>query len=131
MKKILAIVTLFAPAAAMAQTHQVTEVNSLTNWLLGLGNTVIYILVSLAVIFIVWHIVMYIVGGADPAAKKAHLGNVGWGILGLAIIVSIWGLVGILTRSFVTTPTNQAIPNLGNITTTGGQPANQNPVQVP
>lgn len=128
MKKILSIATLLGPSIALGQTHQVTEINSLTNYLLAIGNTVIYILVAAAVVFIVWNIVKYIIAGASADGKMDALKNVGWGILGLAIIVSIWGLVGILTRSFVVTPTNQSIPNVSNTTGTGGIPGNQIPV---
>lgn len=128
MKKIFSFVLSFSPALALAQTSSVTDVNSLTTKLLGIGNVVIYLLVALAVIFIVWNVVMYIVHGSDPKEKSAHLKNVGWGILGLAIVVSIWGLVGILTRSFSTVPTSQAIPNVSNSTGTGGIPGNQVPI---
>jgi hypothetical protein len=94
---------------------------------LGIGNTIIYILVAFAVLYIVFYVVKYLIaGGADDKAKNAA--NVGWGILGLFIIVSIWGLVNILTNTFSTVPTSKAIPNIGNNTQTGGFPANQVPI---
>src|ERR1035437_6901700 len=81
---------------------QVTDVNTLTEKLLGIGDIVIYLLIALAVIFIVWNVVISLISGAKPDEKKVALGNIGYGILGLAIIVSLWGLVNILTGTFNT-----------------------------
>lgn len=129
MKKAFAsIIVSLSPVLALAQTAPVTDVNTLTEKLVGIGNIVLYLLIALAVIFIIWNIVMAMVKGSDPAAKSEAMKSVGWGIVGLAIAVSVWGLVNILTGTFRTTPTNQAIPNLGNNAGTGGIPANQIPV---
>ena len=122
MKKLLSVALLLSPALALAQTN-VTDVNSLTKFLSGMGTIIVYILTSLAVVFIVYNIVMYLVHGNKPEEKSKNLGNVGWGILGLAIILSIWGLVGIITRSFVTTaPVNSNIPSFGQGVQQGGVP---------
>jgi len=127
MKKITGLVISLLPALAIAQTAPVTDVNSLTTKLIGIGNIVLYLLMGIAVIFIVWNVVMALIKGGDPAAKSAALGNIGYGVLGLAIIVSIWGLVNILTNTFRTVPTQQAVPNLGNNVGNGGLPVNQIP----
>jgi len=127
MKKLTATVISLMPVAALAQTAYVTDVNTLTAKLVGIGNIVLYLLIALAVIFIVWNVVMALIKGESPDEKSKALKNVGYGILGLAIIVSVWGLVQILTGTCRTQPTNQAIPNLGNNVGTGGIPANQIP----
>ena len=105
---------MFAPMLALAQTTAITDANSLTQKLIDIGNVVIYLLMALAIIFIVWNVVMTLVKGADPEAKSGHLKNVGWGVLGLAIILSIWGLVNILTNTFRTVPPSQSTPNISN-----------------
>ena len=127
MKKILALLVIAAPSIALAQTSAVTDVNSLSAKILGLFNIASYILVALAVLFIVWNVVMYLIRGSDPAAKSAAGYNVLWGVVGLFVIVSIWGLVNILTNTFKTTPTNQAIPVFNSNTNGGGIPGNQIP----
>jgi hypothetical protein len=128
MKKIISALIIASPLIAFAQTAPITDVNSLSTKILGIGSTITYILVALAVLFIVWNVVRYIIMGADPAAKSAAGLNVLWGIVGLFVIVSIWGLVNILTNTFATTPTNKPIPNFGNNTNNGGLPGNQLPV---
>lgn len=128
MKKIIALLVFAIPAFASAQAlSPITNVNNLTSRALGIGNTFTYILVALAVIYIVWNVVQYFIkseGGDRTAAGM----NIIWGIVGLFVIVSIWGLVNILTNTFKTTPTDQAIPNLGTDTNRGGIPANQIPI---
>ena len=130
MKKFLSLAVLLAPSMALAQTNTITDVNGVTSKLVGIGNTLIYLLVSLGVIFIIWNVVMYLIkgSGGEEGARSKAAANIGWGILGLAIILSIWGLVNILTGTFKTTPASQPIPNLGTQTGTGGIPGNQVPV---
>lgn len=128
MKKIIAFVALAIPAVVSAQAlAPITNVNNLSTRIIGIGNIVAYIFVALAVLYIIWNVVQYLIKpGAEDKATAGK--NIGYGILGLFVIVSIWGLVNILTNTFKTTPTNQAIPNLGNNTANGGIPANQIPI---
>jgi hypothetical protein len=112
MKKLLALAVLLVPSLASAQLSAITDVNTLSYKIVGIINIISYLLIALAVIFIIWNVVMYIVKGGDPAAKSAAAGNVGWGIVGLAIILSIWGLVNILTNTFRTTPPQSTIPQV-------------------
>jgi hypothetical protein len=129
MKKIIALLAvLVAPAIVSAQAlTPITNVNNLSTRLIGIGNIVTYILVALAVIYIVYNVVQFMIK-PPGGEREGALANIGWGILGLFIIVSLWGLVNILTNTFKTTPTQQAIPNLSNVTVGGGIPANQIPL---
>ncbi|MFA6295336.1 MAG: pilin [Candidatus Paceibacterota bacterium] len=123
MKKLIASIVTLLPSVSFAQTNTITDVNSLSVKLMQIGNLVIYFLVALAVIYIVYNVVMYIVKGDNPEEKSKAGLNVLWGIVGLFIIVSIWGLVGILTNTFKTAPNTPVIPSLGSGTATGGIPA--------
>lgn len=84
---------------------QINNANDLVTKLLKLGDVAIYLLFSLAVVFIIWHVVFFIIHGSNPEEKSKHLANVGWGILGLFIIFSIWGLVNIVLNTFKTNNT--------------------------
>jgi hypothetical protein len=127
-KSIIAALASMLPAVAFAQTTAVTDVNSLSSKLIGIGNTVTYILTALAVLFIVWNVVIYLIKGSGEEGRSKAGMNILWGIVGLFIIVSIWGLVSILTNTFRTAPTNQPIPNFSNNVSNGGIPANQIPI---
>jgi len=123
MKKLVAsVIIALTPAVAFAQVNApVTDFNTLTQKATGIGNTIIGILIALAVIFIIYNVLMFIMkAGTDDRGKYQNA--ILWGIVGLAVILSIWGLVAILTNTFGTT--------------TGGQgpvqeyPVNPNPPTV-
>lgn len=122
MKKLIATIAMFAPAVAFAQNSPVRDFNTLTVKATSIGNTIIGIFIALAVIFIIYNVLMFIMkAGSDD--RKTYQKAILWGIVGLAVILSIWGLVAILTNTFGTT--------------TGGQgpvqeyPVNPIPPQVP
>ncbi len=108
MKKIIVSIAALAPAIASAQA--ITDVNSLTYKLTNIGNTLIQVLIALAVIWIIWNVVRFIMSADDPEKRKSLQGAILWGIVGLFVILSIWGLVNILSNTFRTNsnaPTNQ------------------------
>lgn len=111
MKKLFAVALSFSPYVALAATS-ITDAQSLVNRLLDIGDAVIYILIALAVIYIVFNVVQYVIKGSDPTGKVAALHSVLYGIAGLAIILSIWGLVGFFKETFRTTDTTAPLPSV-------------------
>ncbi len=113
MKKLIAVIVAVTPAFAFAQTLAITDVNSLTYRLTNIGNTFVQILVAFAVIWIVYNVIRYIVK-ADTDDRKPIGNAILWGIVGLFVILSLWGLVRILRNTFytdTTDPTAQDIPH--------------------
>lgn len=91
------------PLLTQAQSlSRISNVNNLATRLAGIGNIITYLLVGLAVIYIVWHIVQYFIKGESDRTEAGM--NILWGIVGLFIIVSLWGLVNILVNTFYTDP---------------------------
>ncbi len=116
MKKIIAIVFAFTPVVAFAQLTQITDANTLFERLIGLGNMFTYLLIAAAVIFIIYNVVVYFIkGNAESEARGKAAGSILYGIVGLFVILSIWGLVNILVNTFNTRPTNIPIPQVQNI----------------
>jgi len=62
-------------------------------------NSVIPVLVALGVVYFVWGVITYVIA-SDEEAKKKGRDRIIYGIIGLAVIVAVWGLVRILTRTF-------------------------------
>jgi heme/copper-type cytochrome/quinol oxidase subunit 4 len=112
MKKFIATaLATLAPVIALAQTSgAITDANKLVEKLTNLGNTFIQILIAFAVIYIIYNVVRYLVMGGDDEEKRKKAGQaILWGVVGLFVILSIWGLVRILTNTFrtdTTTPAN-------------------------
>lgn len=106
-KTAIATLVVAAPFTAFAQ-GAITDVNSLTYKLTNLGNTAIVVLIAFAVIWIIFNVVRFII--SDEENRGKYRTSVLWGIVGLFVILSIWGLVKILTNTFrtdTTTPVNQ------------------------
>lgn len=113
-KTFLTVLLTSSPMLALAQTNLVTDANSLTQKLIDISNVVIYLLIALAVIFIIWNIVMFLIKSGEEDARTKARSSILWGIVGLAIILSIWGLVNILINTFRTTPPITPNPNISN-----------------
>jgi bacteriorhodopsin len=100
MKKIIAFVIAASPALALAQ-QPITDINSAAQKATNIGNLFVGILISFAVLWIIFNVVRYLIAGGDEDRKKG-----GWaifyGIVGLFVILSIWGLVAILKNTFRT-----------------------------
>lgn len=101
MKKLIAVVAVLVPSVALA-AQPITDFNSLTSKLTGIGNAVIGIFIAVAVIWIVWNTVSFIINAGDETKRAEKRSAVIWGLIGLAIILSIWGIVAVITNTFYT-----------------------------
>jgi len=71
-------------------------------------NSVVPVLIALGVVYFVWGVVQYMIGG-DEEAKAKGRSKIIYGLIGLAVIIALWGLVKILTNTF-------KVDNSGTIT---------------
>lgn len=62
-------------------------------------NTLIPILVVLAVFYFIWGVVKYFISDDEEAKKKGRSMIIN-GLIGLVVIVAMWGLVAIITKTF-------------------------------
>jgi hypothetical protein len=76
--------------------------NGLLDLLALLKNVIdksIPILVGLGLLAFFWFLVMFIWKGADnPAERQKSIGGMGWSIVALFVMVSIWGIVGLIAQ---------------------------------
>lgn len=88
-------------AAAQFGTAPVQDANDVLLKFADIMDSAVWVLISLAVLFIIWNAVMFIKhAGGDDRGKYQNA--ILWGIVGLFLILSIWGLVNILGRTFKT-----------------------------
>lgn len=108
MKKIIAFVLAGSPLLAFAQP--LTDINSVAQKATNIGNLIIGLAIAFAILWIIVSVVRYlIVGDADDEKRKKGQNAIVYGVVGLFLILSIWGLVAILKNSFRTQdqlPTN-------------------------
>ena len=117
MKKLIAFVLTVSPALALAQP--LTDINSVATKATNIGNLVLALAISLSIVWIIVSIVRYLIAGGEEDRKKGGMAIL-WGVVGLFVILSIWGLVAILRNSFRTQ--DQVPINEINRTTTLPQP---------
>jgi|SRR3989344_2121440 len=113
MKKKLMVLSGFvfglAPVVALAQTTggvptvcsggAITTVQGVLCKIAEIFGAVIPVLIALGVIYFIWGVITYVIA-SDEEAKKAGRDRMIYGIIGLAVIVAVWGLVKILTNTF-------------------------------
>jgi len=96
-----------APVMALAQTGGVTSCagtdlttfNGILCKISQILGAIVPVLIALGVVYFVWGVITYVIS-SDEEAKKAGRDRIIYGIIGLAVIIGVWGLVKILTNTF-------------------------------
>ena len=96
MKKIFTGAMLaFMPVLALAQTQAFTILAVIKNIL----NILIPILITAALVYFIWGVISYVIAkDADDQGKAKSV--ITRGIIGLFVILSIWGLIGVIQSTF-------------------------------
>ncbi len=64
-----------------------------------LGQSVVQILFGIALIIFIWGVIQFIANAENEEARKKGRDFIIWGIIGLFVMVAIWGLVKLLTTT--------------------------------
>lgn len=99
-----------------------TNVTTVIARIQNLINAVIPLLVGIAVLVIVYGVISFITKAADEEARANAKQFIIWGIIGVFIMLSVWGLVTILYNSFGTdaaTAKNAAVQSTVPVVTPG------------
>ena len=99
--KLSVLGSILFPVFAYAQLipSQTTNVFSILGTISNIFKVLIPILITLATVWFIWGVIEYVVGG-DEEAKKKGKDKMIYGIIGLVVIVSVWGIVALLTNTF-------------------------------
>jgi hypothetical protein len=85
-----------------------------------MSRFIVPVMFLLAIVIFVWGVVQYVINTNDEAKKKSGRSFMIWGIVSLSVMVSVWGLVAIVGRTFGVN--TSIIPQLN----TGAQDTNTN-----
>lgn len=106
MKKIFPVVLgVFAPFVAFAQLNNVNvetgatsgqEVLEVVDEIIGI---VIPIIVALGVLYFFWGVIQYVTAKDEEKKKEARSTMIS-GIVGLFVIVALWGIIALISRTF-------------------------------
>lgn len=85
----------------MAQVYGVTDFRSLVASLIDIirGYLVPFI-IALALLVFLWGVFKTVTAGADGKKRQEGIAFITYGIIGLAVMISIWSLVYLLTSTF-------------------------------
>lgn len=116
MKKLVYASLSFAPVLAFAQTPNFTGLNAILGFIQSTVRTLIPIIFGLAIVFFFWGLVTFLRAAGDPKAQEAGRNQMIWGVIAIAVMISIYGLVAWLQTVFGvnggTTPTIPTVPGL-------------------
>jgi len=75
-------------------------------------NAILPVLIALGIVYFVWGVIMYVIHD-DEEAKVKGRDRMIYGIIGLAVIIGVWGLVRLLVNSFgLNNQTNITFPTV-------------------
>jgi len=77
-------------------------------------NAVVPVLLALGVVYFVYGVVSYVIGDSEEAKKKGRDSMI-FGVIGLAVILGIWGMTNVVLTTFDLKspgPTNDTLKNL-------------------
>ncbi len=114
MKKVIASALAFAaiPTLALAQlTIDPGQQNAtgIVIWIQNIIKTATQLLIAAAVVYFLFGVFQFVKSGGDEEARKAGRDKIVSGVIGIAVMVSVWGLVAWVTNT-TGTANKQAIP---------------------
>ena len=108
----LAVLALATPAVAFA----VTTLSDLLSMIYDFINALIPFIIALAVLLFIIGVFQYVTAGDDAEKQKSGRGKIIWGIVAIAVMVSVWGLVGLLTEQLSLDNAPEAAPTTPPVT---------------
>ncbi len=115
MKKVIYGLMAFSPMLALAQATtppNLSNIGSLMDSIKGLLDKLVPLLFGIAIIYFFWGVIKYIRAAGDPKAAAEGKSIMIYGVIGLAVMVSIYGLINFLTGSLGLNNQPIDLPNL-------------------
>mgnify|MGYP003395932406 CR=1 FL=1 len=113
--------SLIALSPVMSFAQQSPDTSALDDMVAFIGRTIsalIPIMFGLAIIFFFWGLIQFLRAAGDPKAKETGRNHMIWGIIAIAVMLSIYGLAdwlrnlfGIEATTSVDLPTVEGLPN--------------------
>lgn len=97
-KNLLILAVVFSPVVAMAA--ETTDFETLVRKIVSALALVVPLLIAVGVVVFLYGVVKYITAGGDETKRKEGRDAIVYGIIGIFVMVSVWGLVWILLNTF-------------------------------
>lgn len=101
MKKVIVSLSVLAtPFIAFAQPQvsgSVQNANALIGFLQTFFDAATILIIGGATVYVIWHAFKFVTAGGDEEARKAGQNGIIYGVIGVAVMVSVWGLINFIT----------------------------------
>jgi uncharacterized membrane protein YidH (DUF202 family) len=105
MKKFALGLIALAAMPFMAMAAQLNTLGDVLTTFTNIINALMPFIVALAVLYFIWGVFQYVANAGDEEARKAGQSKMIYGVIGIFVMVSVWGLVNLLQGSFATNKT--------------------------
>lgn len=78
-----------------------TDFNTIITGLTDIIGSIIPLLITLATVYFLWGVLGYIMAAGDEKKITEARHFIAYGLIGLFVIVSVWGLVSVITNTFI------------------------------
>jgi len=97
----LSLILLALPLLALANNNEDPGLIGLINLALDIVNRLTLMAMALAFLFFLWGGAVFILQAGDQEGQKKGRGVMLWGVIALAVMTSVWGLVAIIQNSIL------------------------------
>lgn len=88
------------------------DVSKLVSFLGALLNIATRLILGAAVVYFLWGVFQFVKSAGDEEARQTGKNHIIYGVIGIAVMVSMWGLVNFVTGSINFGTTNYSVPSL-------------------
>lgn len=78
----------------------VTGIRELILFLINFINSANIFIMAITLVIFIWGIFKLLVSGKDSKEREKAKGYIVWGVVALAVMVSVWGLVNLMISTF-------------------------------
>ena len=97
----LSLILLALPLLALANNNEDPGLIGLINLALDIVNRLTLMAMALAFLFFLWGGAVFILQAGDQEGQKKGRSVMLWGVIALAVMTSVWGLVAIIQNSIL------------------------------
>lgn len=115
MKKPLFYLSLLGAVLAPSFAFAADDLSGVLATVGGLLSQIIPLFISLAVVFFIFGMLKFILNAGSPEGRKAGFNTMLMGILVLFVMVSFWGIVGMLQTTFGIGTETAQVPGLASV----------------
>lgn len=98
------IITTLALVVPTSFTHAQLDSSNIRSLLTSISQfingTIIPLFIAATLAYTIYAAVTFIAAGDDTQKREERKKQIFWGIIGLFVILSIWGLIGVIGNSF-------------------------------